>query len=115
MVQSPPEKDLPKKEPVDIGQLITCDPQIQGGRPTIAGTGMTVRQVVDLHEGGQSVEDIVAQKDYLSPAQVYAALAYYHANEKAVDVKLVDEVAEYEKVLAAQPEWWKRLYLKSAE
>lgn len=32
-----------------------------------------------------SVEDILAEWDYLTPAQVFSALAYYHDNKEEID------------------------------
>ncbi|MEM9007647.1 MAG: DUF433 domain-containing protein [Cyanobacteria bacterium P01_F01_bin.86] len=89
---------------VDIGHLITTSPDIQRGRPVIAGTGTSVRRIVALYRQGYDADEIVADKDYLTLAQVYAALAYYHANPQAIDQDLVDEAAEYER-LATQEFW----------
>ncbi len=42
--------------------------------------------------------DIVADKDYLSLAQVHAALAYYYMNRQAIDADLAVEAAEYDRL-----------------
>lgn len=87
---------------VDIGSLITSDPDIQGGRPIIAGTGTSVRRIVALYKQGYGADEIVADKDYLTLAQVYAALAYYYANQRVIDEDLADESAEYEKLASRE-------------
>lgn len=81
----------------DIGSMIISSPDIAGGRPRIAGTGMTVMRVAGWYQLGYSPEDIV-RKTGLSLAQVHAALAYYHANTEAVDADLDDEAAEYDRL-----------------
>jgi uncharacterized protein (DUF433 family) len=83
---------------VDIGSLITTSPDIQGGRPIIAGTGTSVRRIVALYKQGHSTDEIVADKDYLTLAQVHAALAYYYANQPVIDQDLAEEAAEYERL-----------------
>ncbi len=86
---------------VNIGSLITTSSDIQNGRPVIAGTGTSVRRIVALYKQGHSADDIVADKDHLTLAQVHAALAYYYANQQAIEQDLAAEAAEYER-LAAQ-------------
>ncbi|MEB3886793.1 DUF433 domain-containing protein [Lyngbya sp. CCY1209] len=70
---------------VDIGSLITSNPDIQGGRPIISGTGTSVQRIVALYKQGYGADEIVADKDYLTLAQVDAALAYYYANQRVID------------------------------
>ena len=86
---------------VDIGSLITSSPDIQAGRPIIAGTGTSVRRIVALYKQGYSPEEILDDKDYLTLAQIHAALAYYYANQQLIDQDLAEEAAEYER-LASQ-------------
>jgi uncharacterized protein (DUF433 family) len=83
---------------VDIGSLITTSPDIQGGRPIIAGTGTSVRRIVALYKQGHSTDEIVADKDYLTLAQVHAALAYYYANQQVIEQDLAEEATEYERL-----------------
>ena len=78
---------------VDIGTLITCTEDIRGGRPRIAGTGVTVQRVVGWYKLGLTPEDIVTELGHLTLAQVYGALAYYHANREEIESALeTDEV-----------------------
>jgi uncharacterized protein (DUF433 family) len=80
----------------DIGTLITRSPDIRGGRPRIAGTGVTVRRIVGWYKLGLSPEEIAEEIGHLTLAQVYAALAYYHANRDEIeqDMAQEDEAAE---------------------
>lgn len=80
----------------DIGALITRSPDIRGGRPRIAGTGVTVRRIVGWYKMGLSPEEIAEEIGHLTLAQVYAALAYYHANRDEIeqDIAHEEEAAE---------------------
>lgn len=78
----------------DIGTLIVRSPEIRGGRPRIAGTGVTVRRIVGWYKLGLSPEEIVDQFGHLTLAQVYAAVAYYHANREEIEVDLASEEME---------------------
>jgi uncharacterized protein (DUF433 family) len=83
---------------VDIGTLITRTSEIRGGRPHIAGTGVTVRRIVILFKEGLSPEEIANQVGHLSLAQVYAALTYYHANRAEIENDIIEEEAEYNRL-----------------
>ena len=80
---------------IDIGTMITSSPEIRGGRPHVARTGMTVMRIAGWYKLGLSAEEI-AEQIGLSLAQVYAALAYYHANREAIDADLDAEAALYD-------------------
>jgi len=75
--------------------LITRDPQLRGGRPIIAGTGVTVRTIVGYYKLGLTPEETADQMD-LDLASVYAALAYYHLNKDEIET---DTLAHSEDVL----------------
>ena len=79
---------------VDIGALIVRSPEIRGGRPRIAGTGVTVQRVVGWYKLGLAPEDIADEIEHLSLAQVYAALAYYHANRDEIEAAITTEMEE---------------------
>ena len=82
----------------DIGQLISIDPQFRGGRPCIAGTGVSVRRVVGLYQAGLSPEEIADEFGHLSLAQVHAAITYYHANQEQMDKDIRAEEEEEERL-----------------
>jgi uncharacterized protein (DUF433 family) len=86
----------------DIGTLVTC-PDIGGGCPIIAGTKTSVSRVVALYKQGAGAEEIARRMSHLSLAQVYAALAYYHANQDRVEADLANEDAEYWRLAALHP------------
>ena len=78
---------------VEIGTLIDREPAIRGGRPKIAGTGVTVMRVAAWYKMGLTPEEIATQYGHLSLAQVHAALAYYHANASEIEADLEQEEA----------------------
>jgi uncharacterized protein (DUF433 family) len=93
---------------IDIGTLITSSPEIRGGRPHIAGTGLTVRRIVSWYRLGLTPEEILNRIGHptLILAQIYAALTYYHANRDAVEVDLDAEEANvkiFEQQLQSKP------------
>jgi uncharacterized protein (DUF433 family) len=79
---------------IDIGTLIVRSPEIRGGRPRIAGTGVTVKRIAIWYRLGHPPEEIADEIPHLSIAQVYAALAYYHANREEIDADIAAEEAE---------------------
>jgi uncharacterized protein (DUF433 family) len=77
----------------DIGSLIIRSEDVRGGRPRAAGTGVTVRRIASWYKLGLSAEQIADRIGHLTLGQVYAALAYYHANRGEVDADLAAEDA----------------------
>jgi uncharacterized protein (DUF433 family) len=84
----------------DIGTLITRSADARGGRPRIAGTGVTIRRIASLHNQGATPEAIAERIGHLSLAQVHAALSYYYANRAEIDADLANEDAAYDRLLA---------------
>jgi uncharacterized protein (DUF433 family) len=78
----------------DIGSLIVRSDDIRGGRPRMAGTGVTVRRIVGWYKQGLTPEEITTEVPHLSLAQVYAALTYYHANREEIEADIAAEDAE---------------------
>ena len=65
--------------------IVICE-GVCGGQAIIKDTRIAVWHVVDYYyKVGMSVEEIVAEWDYLTPAQVFSALAYYHDNKEEID------------------------------
>lgn len=85
----------------DIGTLIVRSPEIRGGGPRLAGTGITVRRVVSWYKLDLSPKEIADEIEHLSLAQVYATLAYYHANRAEIEADLTEEATQAE-ILAHQ-------------
>ena len=88
----------------NIGTLVICSPNIRNGRPTIAGTRTSVSRVVVLYKQGANAEEIARRMSHLNLAQVYAALAYYHANQDEIEADLAEEDAKYWKLASLHAE-----------
>ena len=66
-------------------QHIVRNPEILTGEPIIDGTRTPVRSIVLYHKMGLSADEILGTLPYLTPAQVYDALAYYYDSRKEID------------------------------
>jgi uncharacterized protein (DUF433 family) len=88
---------------IDIGTLIDQTPEICGGRPRIAGTGVSVRRIVGWDRQGLTPEEIVVQIPHLTLAQVHAALAYYHSNLEQMDAEMAEEEVEADRLARENP------------
>jgi uncharacterized protein (DUF433 family) len=84
----------------DIGLLITRSPDIRGNRPRVTGTGVTVQTIVEWYKLGLNPEEIAREVSHLDLAQVYAALAYYHANTAEIEQQLEQDRIEGERAEA---------------
>jgi uncharacterized protein (DUF433 family) len=69
---------------------------VSGGEAIIEGTRIAVWQIVNYYyEFGLSVEEIAADWDKLTPAQVFGAMAYYHDNKEEIDRARRENSYEY--------------------
>lgn len=93
---------------VDIGTLITSRPEMHGGKPCIAGTGLTVLAIVDAYQEGYTPEQIQSEQfPHIPLASIFAALTYWAANP--------DEIAEWFRLdEEAYVEWERESALKHA-
>lgn len=85
-------------EATDIGLMITRTPGIRAGRPCVAGTGVSVHRIAIWNKQGYTPEEIKYEIEHLTLAQVYAALAYYHANREIIESELAQDEAEADRL-----------------
>jgi uncharacterized protein (DUF433 family) len=78
----------------EIGTLLVRSTDVCGGHLRINGTRMTVNQLVVYYKQGYTPEEIADQYPHLTLAQVYTALAYYHANREEIEAELAAEKLE---------------------
>ncbi len=82
---------------------IAIDPDYCSGKPRIAGTRMPVATIAQLHlEMGETLEKIAAEY-HLSPAAVYAAMAYYYDHKKEIDRHTAESRAWVEEMMKNTP------------
>jgi uncharacterized protein (DUF433 family) len=84
----------------NIGTLITRTPDLHGGCPHIVNKGVTVRRIVSWYKRGLNAEEIGDRIGHVTLAEVYAALAYYHANQAEVEADLTAQAAEAKRLEA---------------
>lgn len=81
------------REQLDAAQayIVTEHPHIytsqkmHNGEPTIRGTSLTVRTIVECTRIGESVAEILEGYPYLTRAQVHDALSYYYDHTAEID------------------------------
>jgi uncharacterized protein (DUF433 family) len=82
----------------EISTLLVRSPEVCGGRLRLNGTRMTVNQLVVWYKQGYTPEEIADQYPHLTLAQVYTALAYYHANCEEIEAELAAEKIEADRL-----------------
>lgn len=86
-----------------LDRHIEQTPGTRGGRPRVAGTRITVDDLVIMHlHLGQSLEQI-AGKYRLTPAAVHAAMAYYFDHKAEVDAQIAADDAYLDAFKRANP------------
>jgi len=85
---------------IQLDALLARTPNVCGGRLHIDGTRVTVLQVATLYKRGETPEEIAQNFPQVNLSQVYAALAYYHANRAEIEQELADEQAEFDRLKA---------------
>jgi uncharacterized protein (DUF433 family) len=82
----------------EIGTLLVSAPDVCGGRLRINGMRITVNEIVVWYKQGYGPEEITDQYPHLTLAQVYTALAYYHANREEIEADLAAERLEADRL-----------------
>lgn len=76
---------------------VVSDPGMHGGKPYIAGKGVTVHYIAQLYNLDWTVGDLIEQFE-LTPGQVHAALSYYFDHKIEMD-RLIDQLSHDTKTL----------------
>lgn len=76
-----------------VSQHVEITGGVRGGKPRIAGTRLTVSDIVLMHlRLGQSLEEIAGAYQ-LSLASVHAAMAYYYDHQEEIDRSIEEDKA----------------------
>jgi len=71
---------------------------LRGGKPHLAGTRITVSDIVIWHlRLGQTLEEIAARYD-LTLSAVHAAMAYYYDHRAEIDREIEESYASYKQL-----------------
>ncbi len=75
-----------EKTIVLANEHIVKTPGVVGGKPRINGTRLAVHHVIVayVHQGA-TIEELVDTWETISPAQIYAALAYYYDHQEEIE------------------------------
>ena len=84
---------------IDIGNFIVSTPGIVGGRPRIDGTRVSVNTIAIWYKKGYTAEEIAREFERVSLAKVYAALAYYHANQDEIEASIRAEEELHDRLM----------------
>jgi len=93
--------------PVEIGSLLYMMPSPAGGRVCISGSGVSVKAVGALHAQGFSPEEILDEYPHLTLPGIYAALAYYLANQQLFEAQLKAEREIEDAIIRHFPDGWR--------
>ena len=73
--------------------LITSDPKIMMGKPTVSGTRITVELILEKLAAGEAVDQILSEHPRLTPEGIRAAIAFAAEALRADVVYPVEKVA----------------------
>ena len=76
---------------------IVSDPAKHGGKPRIAGKGITVQHIAALYNHGWTIADFVEEYE-LTPGQVHAALSYYFDHQDEIDSAIRESAAHVDEL-----------------
>ena len=86
------------KSTIDISSLIVPASAGYAGRPQISGKQLFVEQIATLSKKGFSPEQIKDEYNFLTLAEVHAALAYYYANYEQIENFLAEDSVKYQQL-----------------
>jgi uncharacterized protein (DUF433 family) len=81
-----------------LDAMLVTTPDVCGGRIRVDGTRITVHRIATLYKQGLSAEEIAEAYTHLTLGQIYAALAYYHANRELIESQLAADDAQYDEL-----------------
>jgi prevent-host-death family protein len=70
-------------------------PDVSDGEPTLQGTRISVRYIVERFSNGSTPSDIVDALPHLSISQVYDALSYYYDHRDEIDQLITESEPNY--------------------
>ena len=77
----------------ELGAMIVQTSGVLGGKPRIKGHRIAVHRVAGWWKLGLTIEEIGERLSALAPAEIHAALAYYHLHREEIERCLDDERA----------------------
>ncbi len=75
----------------ELGAMIVRSPETLNGKPRIKGQRVGVHRVAGWWKLGLTIEEIGQRLSTLAPAEIHAALAYYHLHREEIEGYLQEE------------------------
>ena len=75
----------------ELGDMIVRSPDTLNGKPRISGHRIGVHRVAGWWKMGLSIEEVGQRLSALTPAEIHAALAYYHLHREEIEGYLQEE------------------------
>lgn len=88
------DQTLPVAALIDINKYQMLNDMLQkesgpiapsGGEPRVRGSDISIREIAERHQMGDSIDDLRRRFSMLNPGQIYAALAYYYEHTDEID------------------------------
>lgn len=70
----------------NYSHIITLDPNIRSGKPTIRGMRISVYDILEMLSEGLKIEEIIDDFPELTAEDIYAALAYAADKEHKISI-----------------------------
>ena len=74
-----------------LDRHIEITPEVRSGRPRIAGRGITVADIVLMHQRLSIPLEEIAGKYDLPLAAIYAAMSYYYDHKREIDQSIEED------------------------
>lgn len=88
---------------ITLNRHLEGTPEVRAGKPRIAGSRITVADIVIMHlRMGQSL-DLISGKYNLPLAAVYAAMAYYYDHKTEIDQQIQEDEAFADTLMQLYP------------
>ncbi len=71
---------------MESNEMITSDPKIMMGKPTLKGTRITVEYILEELKAGKEIQDLLQAHQFLTKEKIQSAIAYALAVLKNEDV-----------------------------
>ena len=87
----------------ELDSMIVRTPGIVGGKPRIRGHRIGVHRVAGWWKSGLTVEEIGERLSTLTPAEIHAALAYYHLHREEIEAHIEADRAACRSLESSNP------------